>query len=109
MNGTMFKIVTIALLASATPALAATDRATAISTMAALYRSVDVCGALLDRTKLSAYADSIRPAGDALFNVDLFRATRDLDTAQKTWTKDQTDAFCQAEAKMAQTLGVTLQ
>lgn len=107
----MLKTLLAALLLAATPALANTnppDRATAVSTLAALYYSADACNLSISRDKVTAYADAARPAGDAMFNVDVFRATHDLYTSQKDWTKDQLSAWCATEAATAKSLGMLL-
>ena len=108
----MLKALIPALILAATPVFAATtpppDRATAISTLAALYYSADACNLSISRDKVNAYADAARPAGDALFNVDVFRATHDLYGAQKDWTKDQISAWCATEAATAKSLGMLL-
>jgi hypothetical protein len=106
----MLKALIPALLFAATPALAATppDRATAISTLAALYYSADACNLSISRAKVADYSNAARPAGDPLFNVDVFRATHDLYAAQKDWTKDQVSAWCATEAATAKSLGMLL-
>ena len=107
----MLKALIPALLLAATPASAITappDRATAISTLAALYYSADACNLSISRDKVNAYADAARPAGDTLFNIDVFRATHDLYGTQKDWTKDQISAWCATEAATAKSLGMLL-
>jgi hypothetical protein len=99
-------VLALALIAS--PAFAAVDRATAVSTLAGLYNSADVCNISISRAKVDAYADANRPAADALFNVDVFRATKSLYDQQKTWSKDQTDAYCRTAVDTAKTLGMIL-
>jgi hypothetical protein len=95
----------------ASPAFAETaapDRATAVSTLAGLYYSADACSFSISRVKVAAYADAARKDGDALFNVDVFRATKDLYTAQKDWSKDQISAWCATEATTVKSLGMLL-
>ena len=106
----MIKALLPALLLAASPVLATTppDRASAVSTLAALYYSADACNLSISRDKVNAYADTARPADDPLFNVDVFRATHDLYAAQKGWTKDQVAAWCKTEAATAKSLGMLL-
>lgn len=104
----MLRPVLIALALVATPAFAAVDRDTAINTLAGLYYSADVCQLSISRAKVDAYRDANAPAGDSLFNVDVFRATHALYDQQKGWTKDQTDAYCKTAADTAIKLGMTL-
>jgi hypothetical protein len=106
----MLKALLPALLLAATPVLAATppDRATAVSTLAALYYSAEACNLSISRDKVNAYADTARLAGDAMFNIDVFRATHDLYGAQKDWPKDQVTAWCATEAVTAKSLGMLL-
>lgn len=101
-------LVPLVLLAATAPALAAVDRATAVSTLAGLYNSADVCNLAISRAKVDAYRDANAPAGDTLFNVDVFQATHALYAKQKDWTKDQTDAYCKTAADTAKTLGMNL-
>ena len=99
----MFKPLTLALLLASTPALAATppDRDTAITTLATFYFSADVCGFSISRAKVDAYREANKPADDALFNVDVFRATQALYAGHKDDTDAQTKTFCQAALKVA--------
>jgi hypothetical protein len=90
------------------PALAAVDRETAVSTLAGLYNSADVCNLSISRAKVDAYRDANAPKNDAMFNVDVFRATHDLYDKQKNWTKDQTAAYCKTAAETARSLGMNL-
>ena len=62
----------------------------------------------ISRAKVDAYADANRPAGDALFNIDVFRATQALYTEQKDWTEDQTKAFCKTALETVRTLDMGL-
>ena len=82
-------VLTAALLLTATPAFAAVDRDTAVTTLAALYYSADACNLSISRSKVDDYRDANTPSGDALFNVDVFRATQKLYTDHKDWTKEQ--------------------
>ena len=102
-------ILAATALLMVTPASAAVDRQTAVSTLAGFYNSADVCNLLISRVKVQEYADANRPADDALFNVDVFRATQALYTQQKAWTKEQTDEYCRTAKQTAETLGVGLQ
>src|SRR3569623_3118293 len=95
-------------LAAATPASATVDRATAVSTLAGLYNSADVCNLAISRAKVDAYRAANAPAGDALFNTDVFQATHALYASQKGWAKGQTDAYCKTAAETAKTLGMLL-
>lgn len=110
MTSRMLRFAMLALLLAAAPALAAptVDRETAVSILAGFYNSADVCNLSLSRAKVDAYRDSVTPAGDAMFNVDVFRATQALYTGQKDWTKEQTDAYCKDALAKAKELGVTL-
>src|ERR1700712_82169 len=103
----MIKIALALTLAAlvVTPAFAAVDRATAVSTLAGLYNSADVCNLSISRAKVDAYRDANTPSGDALFNVDVFTATHTLYDQQKAWTKDQTAAYCKTAAETVKTLG----
>jgi hypothetical protein len=96
------------LLIAASPAMAAVDRDTAVKTLASLFNSADVCQLSISRDKVNAYRADNAPAGDTTFNVDVFRATHALYDQQKTWTKDQTDAYCKTAAGTAKTLGMLL-
>ena len=106
----MLKTALIAIALIATPAYAAAtvDRATAVTTLAGLYNSAQACNLSISRAKVDAYRDANTPAGDALFNVDVFNATHALFTQQKDWTKDQTAAYCKTAAETAKTLDMTL-
>jgi hypothetical protein len=97
-----------ALLLTVTPAFAAIDRDTAVMTLASLYYSADACRLSISRTKVDAYRDANAPSGDALFNVDVFRATQKLYTDHKDWTKEQLADYCKTALESAKTLGVTL-
>lgn len=90
----MLRLVLIAAVLAATPALASTDRDTAVSALAQVYNSVDLCGLTVSRARVDAYAEAARGPDDALFNVDVFRATQALYAEQRDWTKEQTDAYC---------------
>ena len=104
----MLRPVIIALALIATPALAAVDRETAVSTLAGLYNSADVCNLPISRAKVDAYRDTNRPAGDDLFNVDVFQATHALYDQQKAWTKEQTADYCKKATDTAKTLDMGL-
>jgi hypothetical protein len=111
----MLRIVFFATLIAASPALAADqaaatapDRTTAVSTLASLYYSADACEFSISRDKVAAYADAARPAGDALFNVDVFRATQDLYTQHKGWPAEQLNSWCASEAATIKSLGMML-
>lgn len=101
-------VISLALVVSTLPALAAVDRATAISTLAGLYNSADVCNLSISRAKVDAYRAANAPKDDALFNVDVFKATHDLYDKQKDWTKDQTTAYCKTAADTVKSLGMNL-
>jgi hypothetical protein len=101
-------LVPLLLVAATAPALAAVARATAVSTLAGLYNSADVCNLAISRAKVDAYRDANAPAGDTMFNVDVFQATHALYAKQKDWTKEQTDAYCKTAADTAKTLGMNL-
>ena len=101
-------LVTLLLIGATAPAFAAVDRATAVSTLAGLYNSADVCNLAISRAKVDAYRDANAPAGDPLFNTDVFQATHALYASQKGWAKDQTDAYCKTAAETAKTLGMLL-
>ena len=106
----MLKLALIALALLATPAYAAAtvDRATAVTTLAGLYYSAAACNLSISRAKVDAYRDANAPAGDTLFNVDVFNATHALYAQQKDWTKDQTAAYCKTAADTAKSLGMIL-
>jgi hypothetical protein len=106
----MLRTIALALILIATPALAAApvDRATAVSNLAGFFNSADICQLQISKAKVDAYHDANMPAGDALFNVDVFRATQALYASQKGWTKDQTADYCKKAAANAVSLGVTL-
>ena len=106
----MKRLLLIAATAAlaATPAFAVVDRQTAVTTLAGFYNSADVCNLLISRAKVEEYANANRPADDALFNVDVFRATQALYTQQKDWTKAQTDDYCKTAKQTATALGVAL-
>lgn len=96
------------LLLLATPAFAAVDRETAITNLSSIYNWAEVCGLQISRAKVDAYRAANTPPNDALFNVDVFRATHALTAAQKDWTKEQTAAYCKTALESAKTLGVLL-
>ena len=104
----MLRPLIIALALLVTPAFAAVDRETAVTTLAGLYNSADVCNLAISRAKVDAYRDANAPAGDPLFNTDVFQATHALYASQKGWAKDQTDAYCKTAAETAKTLGMLL-
>ena len=107
----MLRTILIACLLAAMPALAATppvDRQTAVDNLAGFYYSADICNLALSRAKVDAYRDANTPAGDAMFNVDVFRATQALYTGQKDWTKEQTDTYCKAALDKAKQLDMLL-
>ena len=108
MKAAMFRIAALALLLTATPALAAVDRATAVSTLAGFYHSADACNLSISRAKVDAYRDANTPSGDAMFNVDVFQATHALYDQQKAWTKEQTAAYCKTATATAKTLDMGL-
>lgn len=99
----MLKTLTIALLLAVTPVVAATppDRETAITTLATFYFSADVCRFSISRAKVDAYRDANKKPDDALFNVDVFRATQALYSGHKDDTDAQTKTFCQSALKVA--------
>ena len=101
-------LVALLLIRATIPALAAVDRATAVNTLAGLYNSADICNLAISRAKVDAYRDANAPAGDTLFNVDVFQATHALYASQKAWAKEQTDAFCKTANETAKTLGMFL-
>ena len=49
-----------------------------------------------------------RPAGDDLFNFDVFQATHALYDQQKAWTKEQTADYCKKATDTAKTLDMGL-
>jgi len=104
----MLRPIIFALALIATPAFAAIDRTTAVSTLAGLYNSADVCNLSISRAKVDAYRDANAPAGDPMFNVDVFQATHALYDQQKSWTKEQTAAYCKTAVETARTLGMGL-
>jgi hypothetical protein len=112
----MLRIIALTLtLATASPALAADqaaattpDRGTAVSTLAGLYYSADACEFSISRDKVNAYRDVATPAGDAMFNVDVFRATQDLYTQHKDWPAEQLNTWCASEAAIIKSLGMML-
>jgi len=106
MHKTALVLILTALLA--TPAVAAVDRDTAVKTLAGLYNSADICNLSVSRAKVDAYREANAPAGDTMFNVDVFTATHDLYSQQKTWSKEQTDAYCKTAAETVRTLGMAL-
>lgn len=94
---------------AAAPAPASTpDRATAVTTLAGLYYSADACEFSISRDKVNAYRDAATPAGDAMFNVDVFRATQDLYTQHKDWKAEQLNTWCASEAATIKSLGMML-
>ena len=101
-------LVPLLLVAFASPAFAAVDRATAVTTLAGLFNSAEYCNLPISRAKVQAYQADNTPAGDPLFNVDVFNATHALSTQQKTWTKDQTDSYCKTATATARTLDMGL-
>jgi len=101
-------LVTLILIGATAPAFAAVDRATAVNTLAGLYNSADTCNLAISRAKVDAYRDANTPAGDVMFNVDVFQATHALYTSQKSWAKAQTEAFCKTATETAKTLGMFL-
>ncbi len=104
----MLRPVVIALALVATPALAAVDRETAVSTLAGLYNSADVCNLSISRAKVDAYRDANAPAGDDAFNTDVWLATHALYGQQKSWTKEQTADYCKKATATARTLDMGL-
>ena len=106
----MIRAAALLLALSVTPAFAAAtiDRDTAVANLAGFYYSADVCNLSISRAKVDAYRDANAPAGDAMFNIDVFRATHALYDTQKGWTKDQTDAYCKTAAAAAVAAGVIL-
>jgi hypothetical protein len=104
----MLRPLIIALALIATPAFAAVDRDTAVTTLAGLYNSADVCNLPISRAKVDAYRDANRPAGDDLFNVDVFQATHKLYDQQKAWTKEQTADYCKKAIETAKALDMGL-
>ena len=110
MKAAMHKLVSLALAATllASPAFAADDRDTVIKTLAGFYNSADVCQLQLSRAKVDAYRTANTPPNDALFNVDVFRATQALYASQKNLSKDQLAAYCKTARDTANTLGMLL-
>lgn len=105
----MLRTATAILLLAVTPAMAATpDRDTAVSTLAAIFYSVDACSFSISRDKVDAYRAAAQPANDSLFNVDVWRATHSLYATQKDWSKDQIGAWCSAESATIKSLGLML-
>ena len=104
----MLRPLIIALALLVTPAFAAVDRETAVTTLAGLYNSADVCNLAISRAKVDAYRDANRPAGDELFNVDVFQATHKLYDQQKAWTKEQTADYCKKATETAKALDMGL-
>ena len=98
--------IALLLLSSVTPAFATTDRDTAVSQLASLFNSADVCGLILSRAKVDAFRESARQPDDTLFNVDVFRATQALYAKQKDWTPDQLKAYCTETIATARSLGI---
>ena len=98
----------LVILAATSPALAAVDRDTAVTTLASLYNSADVCNLVISRAKVDAYRSANTPAGDAMFNVDVFQATHALYAKQKDWSKQQLDDYCKSAAETVRTLGMNL-
>lgn len=101
-------LLSVALASIGGTALAAVDRETAISTLAGLYNSADICNLSISRAKVDAYREANAPKDDPMFNVDVFRATHELYDKQKTWTKDQTAAYCKTAAETAKALDMNL-
>jgi hypothetical protein len=101
-------LAVLALAALTTPAFAAVDRDTAVSTLSTLFFSADFCNLSISRAKVDAYRTANTPSGDARFNVDVFTATKTLDDQSKSWTKDQTDAYCVKATDTAKQLGMLL-
>lgn len=113
----MLRIALFTALLAASPALAATqtatatatpDRDTAVSTLAGLYYSADACEFSISRDKVSAYADAARPAGDPMFNIDVFRATDKLYADHKGWPAEKLNTWCASEAATIKSLGMML-
>ena len=101
-------LVSLLIVSFVPPAFAAVDRATAVTTLAGLFNSAEYCNIPISRAKVQAYQADNTPAGDAMFNVDVFNATHALSTQQKTWTKDQTDAYCKTATETARSLNMGL-
>ncbi|MEO8757710.1 MAG: hypothetical protein ABI398_08165 [Devosia sp.] len=101
-------LVPLLLVAATGPTFAAIDRATAVTTLARLFNSAEFCNLSISRAKVQAYQVANTPADDALFNVDVFRATHDLSTQQKSWTKEQTATYCKTAVETAKTLDMGL-
>ena len=110
MKVVMHKLALIALAAAllATPALAADNRDTAVKNLAGFYNSADVCQLQISRAKVDDYRTANTPPNDALFNVDVFRATQALYASQKDLSKDQLAAYCKTALDTAKSLGVLL-
>ena len=101
-------LLALLLVGATAPAFAAVDRTTAVNMLAGLYNSADVCNLPISRAKVDAYHDANAPAGDALFNSDVFQATHALYAQQKGWAKAQTDAYCKTAGETAKTMGMLL-
>ena len=88
--------LSLALALLATPAFAAPtlDRATAVQNLATFFYSADACRFPISRAKIDAYRTANTPNGDAMFNVDVFRATQKLYADQKDWPKDKLADWC---------------
>ena len=110
MKALMHKLVPLAFAAAllASPAFAADDRDTAIKNLAGFYNSADVCQLQISRAKVDDYRTANTPPNDALFNVDVFRATQALYASQKDLSKDQLAAYCKTALSTAKSLGVLL-
>lgn len=110
MKAAMHKLIPLALAAAllASPAFAADDRDTAIKTLAGLYNAADICQLQISRAKVDAYRSANTPPNDALFNVDVFRATQALYASQKDLSKEQIAAYCKTARDTAKTLGMLL-
>jgi hypothetical protein len=104
----MLRPLIIALALLATPAFAAVDRVTAVSTLAGLYNSADVCNLPISRAKVDDYRDANAPSGDSLFNFVVFQATHALYDQQKSWTKEQTADYCKKAIATAKDLDMGL-
>lgn len=101
-------LAALVILTATAPAFAAVDRATAVAALAGFYHSASVCNLFISRAKIDEYAEANRPADDALFNVDVFRATQALYTAHEADTEEQTKAYCAEAADAARKAGVNL-
>ncbi len=104
----MKALLILALAALATPASAAVDRDTAVTTLSTLFFSAAYCNLSISRAKVDDYRTANTPSGDTRFNVDVFTATKALDDQSKSWTKDQTDTFCNKATDTARQLGMLL-